>query len=304
MAHSPNEIDTSLGADDLGDIPPELDRRAKTVPQPDAAFSINDRRPTKLTAKEAASRLADEYVGKDGGTPAPRPEVTSPNLPTVTSASRGGWARRIAAAYRGGAEAFIETGRLLIEAKAALDHGEYEDMVERDLSFSPSTARKLVAIARDTRIANRSTVERLPPAWTILYEITKLDDKTFSAMLAEGSINPGMTKLVADNAVWLEKHRKGVRLKKISSAKPSRATARRPQACGSGTPQPLPPTASRELLGTAVRLAAELEAWPANILAAVRLMPVDDRRKLGEISDKIVNWWLRVHNTAQPHNGS
>jgi hypothetical protein len=39
--------------------------------------------------------------------------------------------------------------RQLIAAKDALDHDEFEAMVERDLPFQPSTAQRLMKIAAD-----------------------------------------------------------------------------------------------------------------------------------------------------------
>jgi hypothetical protein len=296
MADSPNDS-AGVGADDL-DIPHFLDRRAKAIPQPEAASPINDRRPAKLKAREAASRLADKYIGKDGGNP--QLEAAPPNsLAVINPRAVREWVARITASWQRGVEAIVGTGRLLNEAKAALDHGEWLPMIQRELPFGPSVAQKLMKIAADGRITNTATWRYLPPAWTTLYELTKLDDQTFEAMRAEGSINPSMTKLVADNAVWIEKHRKGVRLKKLRRASPPKPANPTPHAT-LARPRPLPPTAANDLLENAARLAADLEAWPANIVAAVRLMPIDDRRKLGELADKIVNWWLRVHDAATP----
>jgi len=115
-----------------------------------------------------------------------------------------------------------------------------------------------------------------------------------------------MTKLVADNAAWVEKQRKVVRFKKARRAsppkKPAKITPQDAPARGAPARRPLlPPTAANDLLETAVRLSADLGAWPGDILAVVRLMPIEDRRKLGELADKIVNWWLRVHDAATPN---
>jgi hypothetical protein len=43
----------------------------------------------------------------------------------------------------------------------------------------PSVAGKLMRIAKDKRIANCSISDKLPRAWTTVYELTKLDDPTF-----------------------------------------------------------------------------------------------------------------------------
>ena len=40
----------------------------------------------------------------------------------------------------------------------------------------------LMAIARDQRLAKANTISHLPPSWSVLYALTKLDNKTFDAM--------------------------------------------------------------------------------------------------------------------------
>jgi hypothetical protein len=50
-----------------------------------------------------------------------------------------------------------------------LDHGEFVAMVEADLPFHERTARMLMAIGSDERIAKRKHVAALPPSWGTLY---------------------------------------------------------------------------------------------------------------------------------------
>jgi hypothetical protein len=57
-------------------------------------------------------------------------------MTTSITAERTQWAARISAAWQQSVTSIIETGRLLTEAKAALDHGEWLPMVESDLPFS------------------------------------------------------------------------------------------------------------------------------------------------------------------------
>ena len=104
------------------------------------------------------------------------------------------WIGRITTAWRSSTVGIIETGRLLVEAKAALAHGEFEKMVDADLPFSASTARRLMTIANDHRIANRAHAHVLPPSWMTLYELTKVPDDVFEAKVADGTINPGMPR--------------------------------------------------------------------------------------------------------------
>jgi N6-adenosine-specific RNA methylase IME4 len=106
----------------------------------------------------------------------------------------GGWPERIAAKWRESVESVIAAGNLIIEAKAALSHGEFESMIEGALPFGASTARRLIAIAKDPRISNRAHVHVLPAAWGTLYELTKLDDDQFSSGIADGTIRPDLER--------------------------------------------------------------------------------------------------------------
>ena len=100
------------------------------------------------------------------------------------------WTSRIAAAWQKGVEAILETGRLLIEAKAALKHGEFKSMVHHELPFNPGTAQRLMAIARHPVISNAAHAPLLPPSWMTLYELTKLSPETLLPKIEDGSITP------------------------------------------------------------------------------------------------------------------
>lgn len=104
------------------------------------------------------------------------------------------WIERITAAWRSSLEGVLETGRLLIEAKAALAHGEFLPMIENDLPFGRRTAHRLMAIAQDSRLSNGTHASHLPPSWYTLYELTKLPDEQFEAKLANGEIHPEMQR--------------------------------------------------------------------------------------------------------------
>ncbi len=107
---------------------------------------------------------------------------------------RAGWAARIGASWGAVFDSVIATGRALIEAKAALPHGEFMAMVKGDLPFSHDTANKLMKIARDGRIANSEHVLNLPKSWGTLYELTKLGDQAFDQAIAAGAIRPDMER--------------------------------------------------------------------------------------------------------------
>jgi N6-adenosine-specific RNA methylase IME4 len=113
----------------------------------------------------------------------------------MTSALVSQWADRITAAFSKSVEAFFKTGRLLIEAKKALDHhGEWLPMIESGLPFKPSTAQRLMKIAADERLTNAAHVQLLPPHWGTLYELTKLTDDDFEEKIRSGAIHPELER--------------------------------------------------------------------------------------------------------------
>lgn len=112
----------------------------------------------------------------------------------MVSKDRSIWARDISEAWIEARERFIGVGRRLIKAKAALPHGEYQKMIEAELPFDASVARKLVAIAKDGRLTKRAHAHVLPGSWTALYELAKLSDDQFNKGVKEGAINAGMTR--------------------------------------------------------------------------------------------------------------
>jgi N6-adenosine-specific RNA methylase IME4 len=108
------------------------------------------------------------------------------------------WARRIAEAWNATRDSVIECGRLLIEAKNALPHGAWQRMIETTLPFSASTAQRLMKIAGDERLTNPAHAPQLPPSWATLYELSQLDDGTFSHAVTKGLIRPDMERKDAE----------------------------------------------------------------------------------------------------------
>lgn len=104
------------------------------------------------------------------------------------------WAERITAAWNKSRDGILEVGQLLIEAKVALGHGEFEKMITDQLPFNPSTAQRLMIIARDDRLVNPAHAQYLPPSWYTLYELTKLDDDVFAKAVKSGIIKPDMER--------------------------------------------------------------------------------------------------------------
>lgn len=106
--------------------------------------------------------------------------------------SRAEHAQGIIAEYVSTVEGILRCGKRIIEAKEDLDHGQFGAMIELDLPFNRQTAFKLMTIARDHRFVSHG--KHLPPAWTTLYELTKVDDDDFYAAIEAHVICPEMQR--------------------------------------------------------------------------------------------------------------
>lgn len=104
------------------------------------------------------------------------------------------WASRISERWQASVEAIIDVGRMLIQAKAELAHGEFGAMCEGELPFSARTAQRLMSISHDRRLTNATHASVLPPSWYTLYELTKLDDDTLTCAIDSGAIHTEMQR--------------------------------------------------------------------------------------------------------------
>ena len=114
--------------------------------------------------------------------------------PDRTKLEASKWSRLICAAWQKSTTAIIETGRLLIQAKDSLEHGQWLEMVRVELPFAERTAQRLMAIAGNPVIANAAHASLLPPSWGTLYELTKLPSVELEAKITDGSINPRLER--------------------------------------------------------------------------------------------------------------
>src|SRR5262245_22375602 len=122
----------------------------------------------------------------------------------------------ISAAWNKQVASIQETGRLLIQAKATLKHGEFGAMIKDKLPFGTRTAQMLMRIANDPIIGNAKYISLLPPCWGTLYDLTELPQAEKKQMLADGRIHPELERKDLDETV--KKFRdEGVFLAKLPS---------------------------------------------------------------------------------------
>jgi hypothetical protein len=90
-------------------------------------------------------------------------------------------------------DAIVGTGRAILNAKANLPHGAFEEAI-RQSGISPGTARKYMAIAQHPILRNHSHANDLPPRWDTLYQLAILPEDILVKALGDGRINPGMLR--------------------------------------------------------------------------------------------------------------
>jgi hypothetical protein len=91
-----------------------------------------------------------------------------------------------------GADHFIACGQHLLAAKEELAKDAFAVMIKAKLAFDASVARRLMRIASNHTLCSHAN--RLPPCWTSLYELSKLNNDVLEAKLADGTIHPGMQR--------------------------------------------------------------------------------------------------------------
>lgn len=102
-------------------------------------------------------------------------------------------------------EGIIEAGRVLIEARNELEHGQFTDWVVRELRFGSRKdssrevdlrkAEMLMFLARNEVISNPCHWHAFPPSPRTLWELTQIRPKLrLLELIASGTINPGMTR--------------------------------------------------------------------------------------------------------------
>lgn len=139
--------------------------------------------------------------------------VTGELLPPSEQSGRAeDWAPRISAQLRKSVESIIEAGRLLIEAKAACEHGEFlrlfrdhDNHVQDCLPIGADSGQRLMAIAKCDAITKAEHVRYLPCSWGTLYELTRLPEPDLINAIESGRVTPELKrsdvrKLIADES--------------------------------------------------------------------------------------------------------
>lgn len=92
--------------------------------------------------------------------------------------------------------AAMEVGRELLEAK--IDHpGEFMEWVGRCLPFGIDKAERLMAITKAFANSDPEVQAALPPAWSALYELSRLPSERLIQAIGTGEVYSSMTVVEA-----------------------------------------------------------------------------------------------------------
>ena len=103
------------------------------------------------------------------------------------------WVGRIRPTLGRAAAAMVLAGADLNEAKAAVGHGGFGQLLD-ELDIEPRMAQRLMAIARHRVLADPTHGSHLPPSWRTLSELARLDDDELAGAIDEGLVHPAMTR--------------------------------------------------------------------------------------------------------------
>jgi N6-adenosine-specific RNA methylase IME4 len=114
--------------------------------------------------------------------------------------TRREWAKRLNNQWdqirRTAVDGFIQLGRDLLRAKAQLEHGQWQTLLNDDLDFNPNTARVFIRIATwgAQNVVNDHVMRQLPPDYNTIDKITRLDEITFKRLMKDGTICPTLQR--------------------------------------------------------------------------------------------------------------
>lgn len=100
--------------------------------------------------------------------------------------------KKITSSWQKRTQSVLETARLVKEARDTFP-GQTEALIKA-LPFERTQFQKLCKIGGDSRLYQERYIQKLPEHYSIIYELTKLDDSTFEAAMESGRIHPSMKR--------------------------------------------------------------------------------------------------------------
>jgi hypothetical protein len=146
----------------------------------------------KLPVRSKAAFL-ESLEGEGASLPTinPRPSVIELQRPDPRTVDD--YAEVIGTLFREAEERFVQIGTFLEEAKAKLQHGEFQELISRRLPFGPRAAQMMRAAAKAIK-SGMIPLDIVPPSYSVVYQITTLTDTERQQAVEEGVIRSNMRR--------------------------------------------------------------------------------------------------------------
>lgn len=143
-------------------------------------------------------------------------EIITPEVVSSES-SINRWRETINEHLDNGIRNLLEAGCALIEAKAALGHGNFLSLFKPGkLRIDVRTAQLLMRVANNPTISNAKNFSHLPSSLTSLNALARLDERKLQIAIDQGKITPHLT-IVEVNCL-VKKYKENVKIKAAISA--------------------------------------------------------------------------------------
>lgn len=146
----------------------------------------------KLPVRSKAAFL-ESLEGEAASLPTinPRPSVIELQRPDPRTVDE--YAEVIGTLFREAEERFVQIGTFLEEAKAKLQHGEFQELISSRLPFGPRAAQMMMAAAKAIK-SGMIPLDIVPPSYSVVYQITTLTDTERQQAVEEGVIRSDMRR--------------------------------------------------------------------------------------------------------------
>ena len=112
----------------------------------------------------------------------------------TTTRSIADYAKQINTCWRKTTDSVLETAALCAEAKNSLTKDDDRKALVDKLDFSPAAFSKLVKIGERKELQANPIKTLLPPNYSIVYELAKLEDDDLKRAVSDGVVSPSMSR--------------------------------------------------------------------------------------------------------------
>lgn len=146
----------------------------------------------KLPVRSKAAFL-ESLEGEAASLPTINPPPSVIELQRPDPRTVDDYAEVIGTLFREAEERFVQIGTFLEEAKAKLQHGEFQELISSRLPFGLRAAQMMMAAAKAIK-SGMIPLDIVPPSYSVVYQITTLTDTERQQAVEEGVIRSDMRR--------------------------------------------------------------------------------------------------------------